>query len=781
MNKGMKKLLIVSLCLWAVCAYGQEAKQGLIWSWDTFYGGLATKISELNLPKKYGVSVENIRLNEELNILTKRGEVIQYGSADASEPITGIHRLYQADGTKKLIVSHGDEIEVGNDATGAFTAILDVGTADNRWQFVSWHDLAIGGDGANQPIKTDGTNATYVGSAFCEDNGAGAGPDGEYNYKISFYTTSYEVLYAQVSNNVTVVDNDIDLSMIPIGPSAYLGETITGRKVYRSDDGGGGTYNLLSNGTIADNTTTILTDSDADAVVDANAAYPAGTETWKPPLGKLYLIHKNRLFIANNPTTPSRIYYSEDGSHDNFTSTSYFNIRANDGDEITFIKNLLGILTIGKNNTIQKLYTDGSIPSADWSISDPFSHIGCSALYSAINTPIGIIYMSIQGPGLYVFNAQHSTLLSDLVRPVLEDVSPSDVSSAWGILHNNLYMLSYKSKAGGSISNDYVLVYDILSKSFSQDILSINCFTVFNAGTDEGTLVAGSSTNGAVYAYALSSQEILHRLHSDFTGTFDDMRYLPDEVPLTGDSTSPVIELSWDLDIDNMVGTIDAASGIIDRPDTGGTYISQVLNTPGATAYDLLFWNEILSSSATTDVTLAIRSGATEAACLAAGFSSEFTDPTGSDISGETANDYTQYRITMSTDAIAYTPNVVRVGSYNVRITYSTLGSAVETSIALEWESGWSDMGYPLHDKMFRKFVALYEGTTGTLILEFKTWEGATDTFEINMDEYPNRYEAYFTDGGFQSSLMKLKITNNDLNSLKIKQVTVLYDLEPII
>ena len=162
--------------------------------------------------------------------------------------------------------------------------------------------LAIGTDGYNYPVKTNGTQATYLGTCYAKDNGAGAGPNGAYTYKIAFYSATKTIITNIASNTVTVADNDIDLTMIPIGPDTILGEAIIGRKVYRSEVGGGGTYKLLTNGTIADNTTTTLTDSDADAAL--GGAYPAGDETWTPPKGKFCLIHKNRLWIANNLEFP---------------------------------------------------------------------------------------------------------------------------------------------------------------------------------------------------------------------------------------------------------------------------------------------------------------------------------------------------------------------------------------------------------------------------------------------------------------------------------------------
>ena len=113
-------------------------------------------------------------------------------------------RLYRSDLTKYFLVTHGNSLDVANDITGAFSSILTLATADYRFKWVTWHDLFLGCDGYNPPIKTDGTHATYLGTCYAADNGAGAGPNGTYKYKVSFYTTSYEVIFNVASNPVTV-------------------------------------------------------------------------------------------------------------------------------------------------------------------------------------------------------------------------------------------------------------------------------------------------------------------------------------------------------------------------------------------------------------------------------------------------------------------------------------------------------------------------------------------------------------------------------------------------
>ena len=795
----MKRLfaLFLSIILLTSPAFAQVAGKDRIFVLDKFQGGLATKPSEFSLSPNYATIAENVRLNETLGGIAKRDKLYLYGTADATEPITGNHRLYLNDGTKILIVCHGNEIETGNDDTGAFTNILDLAYSDHRWQWLTWHNIAIGVDGYNPPVKYDGSSAsaTYLGTCLALPLATGAGPNGTYHYKVSYYTASYEILFNVISNPVTVVNKDIALSMIPIAPDTYGGEDVVGRKVYRHKHGAS-VYYLLSNGTIADNSTVVLTDSDADGELTATA-YPAGTATYTPPKGKFLLVNNNRLFIANDPSTPapSRIYYSEDACHEVFVTTSYFNIRQSDGDEITFIKNLLGLLTIGKNNTIQKLYTDGDDPSADWAVSDPFSFVGCSAPYSTTNTPLGIFYLSKSGNGLYNFNGQHSLLLSHIITSEIEDIQVSNFPYVWGALFKNIYYLAYTSAASGASSNDKILLYDLLTKSYSIDLVSANTFCIFDSGTDAPTLYVGSSSDGKMYSYSLGANEIVHRKESDFTGTYDDTRMI-------GTEEDPVMEIAWDCDIDGWLTELQTKDAnidnideigtylpdaIIDRPDTDGTYVSQVLNLAGISTFDKAYWNYTVPGGGS--VTIALRAGASDAACQAAAWSAEYST-SGSDVSAVTAGDYAQYRLSLSTDDINTSALVNKAGNYVVRITYNKWGSTSETTIPLHYVSGWFDLDAPGYEKTLTKIYVFYSSeNTGTLSLRFtakvfntdtRVYEEVTDTFDIDLSIYGSGYSDYFTGGGLTGEFFKLDISEDSLNSLVIDKIILAADVEPL-
>lgn len=768
----MKKLLFL-IILFNFSVFAQEK----VYVFDSFSGGLNTKQSNLSIQKSQSIIAENVRLNSEVGSLVKRDEVLLYGTVSPSEPITGMHRLYLKSGTKKLIVTHGDEVAVGNDTSGNFTTILNLTSGDYRSKWLTWHDLAIGTDGYNQPIKYDGSSgsATYLGSCLATDTGAGNGPgNGTYTYKVAFYTNTSIVDFGVASNPVVVANNTVNLTMIPIGPDSFGGETVLGRHIYRAN---ATTYKLITNGNITDNVNVTLSDSTVDADLGATLA---ANYTYTVPKGKIPIVHKNRLWLFNDPNQPSRGYYSDDSNPDYFITGNYFDIRPNDGDEVTFAKNLLGILTVSKTNTIQKLYTDGDDPDADWSISDPISMIGCQAIYSAVDSPLGIIYLARDG--IYRFNGQNSIIISDIVTPEIKDIADSNFANSWGELYRNVYYLSYASKQSGTSTNNRILLYDLLSNAFSIDLFSSNVFCTLNSGTDWGMLYSGSSTDGKVYSHTNVPNEVVHKSHSDFTGSFNNTRYIPvnstSGVPLGGIADDPVIEISRTELISEMSGNISSQTGSIGRSVNTSNYTSPVMQL-GATSFDKIYWNERFPSSG-GDITFAIRANTTNATCNASSWSDEFTNPSGSDISAITANEYVQYRATMNTTDMAYTPTLYKANGYVVKLLYKKTGIRSESTVPLHYRSGWFDLGSPVK-KSLTKIYVFHEGTTGTLTLKFSNFEGDFDTFNINLAEYPYSYSEYFTTGKLVGELFNLDITETSLNPVKIKKIILIYKDEPFV
>lgn len=811
----MKKKTVVALLsvlLAASVSYADESARFV--TYLQFDGGLNSQATPYVIQDSQAVDAQNVRFNDSYGGLSKRDVNILYGSA-GSHTIEGMHRYYASTGLKKLIVAGSTKLYVGDDDAGTFQVIGKSYTDSRRWTFTTYKDIAIGSNGYEQPIKYDGhTQVTAntdgsrteenvvaeLGAPFAELNtGSNLDASSWYQYKVAFYDGANYTYSTARSNPIQTgaAVMDVTLTDIPLGP---VGTTT--RYIYRTDGNADRTsvladttYNLI--GTISDNTTTTLDDTTADGSTDSPdwATVSAGVDV-TPPMGKYLLIHDERLFVAGSSNYPSDIYWSDEFNPQYFDPTDYEQVRPDDGDAITFIREFLGILTIGKTNTIQKLYTDSA--EGSWTISDPFSFVGCTAPYSVANTPLGIFYLNWSG--IYRFSGQKSELISDAITADVNDVLPSSIGKAAGYYYGNEYHLAYTSRESGSVINNRVLVYDVVRNAYAKDTKYINSFEAFDSGDDFGVLYHGSSQqDGKVYADYGAPDVLSKRFKSEIdAGTFDDTRTAG---PAQSGSPIPIgtefnfwIELAWDITIDEALGTIDThsygASATIDRPDGDGTWISPVYNI-NAGSLTQVQWNESLTDYG--DVKFYVRTGSSEAACLVAAWSSAFTDPTGSDLTGVTANDYVQIKIELTTTDTQYTPTVFTSDGYLFRMFYLESGDTYEPSVVSVYKSGWRHFGNSGLGKFIRRIKVFYEGSSGSFDVTYENNEGdVSRSFTVDMtqdpDEFPQDYykgsgdEKYYehfpsintsSDPAPVGNFWRFTITHTDTTEFKINGIEV--------
>ena len=721
---------------------------------DSFSKGLNSHTSIYTVPKTQCHSCQNVRFNESYNSLSKRDVLLLFLDF-GDETINGIHRYYRSDATQRLIVATGTYLKTDN--SGASITIKAELTDGKRFQFITYKDVAIGVNGYDNALKydgsvsvTDNTDGHRTAENLCADLGApfaelntGANLDASswYQYKVAFYDGSAYTYNTSRSNAIKTgaAVQDITLTDIPIGPSGT-----THRYVYRTLGNASKAAVEADNtfykiATIADNSTRTIDDDMTDDVADNDAAptwatVAAGSDS-TPPKGAFCRIHKQRLFITGNTTDKSDIYWSDEYNPDWFDPLDYEQIRPDDGDEITFLAEQGGILVVGKTNTIQLYYTDLASED-DWYPSNPFSFVGCPAPYTVADTPLGVFYLARKG--LYRYTGQGSQFISDAVTPEINDISQTNIEKCFGFFFKNQYHLAYTSTESGASENDRVLVYDLIRDAYTVDTQNVNCFTALSSGTDFGVLYSGSSiADGKVWAHEASPSTLIVRYKSQFDdGTWDDARVYNTE-------ERPIVELAWDCTIDGWSAeltskglgtTIDDMPGIIDRPDTDGTWTSPSYLV-NAGVLDKLYWNEELGSYG--DVTFQIRTNSTPIMTGIA-WSAAFTNPNGDDISGETADTYLQLRANLSTTDIDYTPNLIYADGYVIKTTYFSTSSTYETDMLSSWDSGWKDLGTQGQKAWIQRIKVFYQGTEGTLTFTYKNEEGDVEnSFDIDLSIDP--------------------------------------------
>ncbi len=150
------------------------------------------------------------------------------------------------------------------------------GTANQVVKFNSSAGLTDSGRTDTGAVITDKLTETTAGASTTALAGAGAGnvSNGAHSVKVTFTTAGGQTSAGTISNITTVVDKTVNgkiaITGIPLGSSLA-----TGRKVYMNTVSAPTVWKLLSNGTIADNTSTTLTANDSDATLAASTTIPS--------------------------------------------------------------------------------------------------------------------------------------------------------------------------------------------------------------------------------------------------------------------------------------------------------------------------------------------------------------------------------------------------------------------------------------------------------------------------------------------------------------------------
>ena len=820
----MKKLyLILWLLFLATISFAQLAKDQ-IFVIDDFSKMLKSHTSPYIGNDNSALDVLNVRVNEQYGSLVKRGALWLYGTCEPYA-VTSLHRFYKSDSTKYLLATGNQYLDLGSDAGGACNSLKTGLTIGKRWNWVTYKNMAIGTNGYDNPLKYDGKTsivsvstdtegaritgdvATELGAPFAELlTGVHLDASSWYQYKIAYFDgTNFSYSTARSNPILTgpATVHDIKLTDIPLGSTGT-----TARYIYRTV--GDATkaavladtnYYLMT--TINDNYTQAYSDVTTDAAILADNppkwSTVSGGILAAPPKAKYAIVHKERLWFANDPSGTnygkSIVYYSEILKPDVFFPTgNYFLVTPDDGDDITFIKQYLGQLYIGKTNSISLIDTTSSLTS-NWSLKPPSSFVGCSAPYSAQTTPIGIVYLN--NYGLFKFSGYTSQLFSDSVTKEIRDISPANYGLVSSVYSDNEYRLSYPSDSTGSAVNNRTLIYNLVRDSYVKDGNGFDSYSDFNSGTDFGTLYSGSSTtDGKIYAHQTNPDNYITRYQSELNaGTTD-------SVDIGGTEDFPTMELGWGVTIDDASFsgiTIDGytpTTAIIDRGKDTGYWYSPVTEID-AKSMIKLYWSANNGTTGTSSI--AIRTDDSSTAILSDAWSSEYTNPSGSDISALSGKKYIQLRVKLYTSDLEYTPQMFIQDDFMVRLTYSRVGTIGETSVLSLWKSNWLNLSppnYPAnYPKIIKEMDIYYEGTAGTINFNIQNLKGdATANFTVDLSQTRNPNMGYFGTGdskvfrynfpivpGTPNALygdkFMITITDTGITSYKIQRISLRYDI----
>uniref|UniRef100_A0A6M3IGN2 Uncharacterized protein n=2 Tax=viral metagenome TaxID=1070528 RepID=A0A6M3IGN2_9ZZZZ len=326
---------------------------------------------------------------------------------------------------------------------------------------------------------------------------------GVYKFAYSFYDgdTGTESDLSPISVGVTVGANgSVDLTNIKIGPNTRT----TARKLYATIADGGTMYFA---GTLADNSTTVYTYTQADS----NLVLEAVMDQGEPPTIDTVLSYHNVLLLTGDKNYPNRVYTCLPYLPDSYPSTYYIDVGTADSKLVNLVE-FNGAVYFISNEGVHRLYGD---EQDDFKTDRALTPTGTYARWSVAVGTDGIWYLAHDG--VYRFNGDTSERMSDAIGKAFgnspeqwTDVvdKPSAGKAARGeFLLGTYYLLVPMRDTTGTVQNK-IITYDTVLKLWN--VLDVDCTHIF-ADAGRGRLygckeVYGSTTDYSVYELVSSDR-----------------------------------------------------------------------------------------------------------------------------------------------------------------------------------------------------------------------------------------------------------------------------------
>lgn len=440
------------------------------------------------------VSADDLRPNESPDELNVDGRVVgslakRQGyrrwvpSRIGPDPITGLYRYYQQDGTARLMILSGNELweYVGRPDTGSLNLIAPDALAgyssftNPSWMtFAVMQDWCYMGNYEDLIYRWDGTNLFPLGlvvpqeaSSYAFANGFASGDsdmvqDKEHLYAISFtYGALGEskvsfigVAYADSTAGPPAEDS---IQLTQLDNANLIGdETPTKVNIYRSlaytigvlpavNDRGAWDRTPLYYVDSVDYGTASYTDKYADDAL-VNLYNDTTLAVADLPQAAYVVEHRNRMWYGRvqlpNEASPgpgfhSRVYFSDLYQPDRVAN--FIDVFPEDGDEITAIVSHHNNLVVFKNT---KTYLILGSTELDFEVRLIHGNIGCGSPRTPKIMHNRILFLG-SDKAVYAFDGANFERLSDKVKPDLEAIPRNNMDIAAGGVWRQRYYLAY--------------------------------------------------------------------------------------------------------------------------------------------------------------------------------------------------------------------------------------------------------------------------------------------------------------------------------------------------
>ena len=409
----------------------------------------------------------------------RAGINLQYSSAIAAVPIYGFHEYINNSGTTTnilqtngVVYSWTSSSNASIDGSHQATNLPRFSQALNFWLEADHRDNNYIGNGtAGYPFQIAAPSvaftATAVADATAADFGSGLLTVGAYQYDYSRYSTvTGEVSPPRgtaVSVTTTAGNQRVTLNSSAISATEQFDQI----QIYRTLAGGTKYFELAK--VTAAQFDAGVTDGTTDAVlqtqtVSTNHTSAGASKTSRPEAATDVVVHRGRIHFVGLSGARSRHRWSQLNSFTfDSTTDARHDVDVDDGDFLWRAFSYDGSLVLFKDHSIHVMNGDVNELSFTWQVgSDKHAGIGAYCPFTAVATPIGIIFQGECGVYLYRPGMKAPQLISDAIQETLEGLDYSRrLFFVGGYDHcNRAYFLSVTPSGQTTNTRTYVFFID---------------------------------------------------------------------------------------------------------------------------------------------------------------------------------------------------------------------------------------------------------------------------------------------------------------------------------
>ena len=223
-----------------------------------------------------------------------------------------------------------------------------------------------------------------------------------------------------------------------------------------------------------------------------------------PPTARYVKAFQTRLYMARTTANPSRVFYSALGNAESWTtSTDYFDVKTDDGEDITGLATLSNRLLVFKESSIHR-YDTSTLVQAN----TPYGAISGRTIANIGNF---VAYLSRKGRGVYLFDGVESKLISRPVQPWIDAMDWTTLFQAVADESSYWLFIGSPSVTIDGVAETYtncVLEYRYLDSTWVVHTLAhaANSWTVFTNTSGSKDVYFGSSS-GDVYQWLTDNDD----------------------------------------------------------------------------------------------------------------------------------------------------------------------------------------------------------------------------------------------------------------------------------